>query len=358
MSHAVTLIPGDGVGPEVVDAARAALEATGADLDWDVRGLGLSALEREGTPLPESTLASIRATGVALKGPVITPSDGGWRNVNVALRTELGLFAGLRPCRRLPGVRSRYGEVDIVVIRENTEGMYTGIEFEMGTSGADELIDFLAERGAARLRRDSGISIKTISEHASERIARFAFAYAHAHGRRAVIAGHKANIMKVTDGQFLSTVRRVAAGFPGIAFEDRIIDALCMRLVQRPEDFDVLVLPNLYGDLVSELCAGLVGGPGVVPAADLGDGIAVFGTLHGAATRLAGSGRADPTGVVLAGALLLRHLGERARAERLERAVADVVAERRSVTDDLAADGVGGVSTSEMTAAVIARLTG
>lgn len=358
MGYAVTLIPGDGIGPEVVRAARGALEATGVRFDWDEQEAGSGVASREGTPLPIRVLDSIRRTGVALRGPISAGAGTGYGSANVALRTALGLYAGVRPCRLRPGVRSHYRDVDIVVIRENTEGMYTGIEFEMGAPETEALIDLVAETTGKRMRHDSGISVKAISTSASERIARFAFGQARAGGRHTVIVGHKANIMKFSDGVFLDACRGVAAEFPDIGFEERIIDALCMQLVQRPADFDVLVLPNLYGDLVSELCAGLVGGPGVVPAADIGDEVALFGSLHGSAFGYEGTDRADPTAMMLAGAMLLRHLGEEGAAGRIERAVAEVMEEGAAVTFDLGVGSPGrrSVGTTEMTEAVIARL--
>ena len=350
------MIPGDGVGPEVVEAARRAIEATGVGVDWDVQLAGAEAAGSLGTPLPEAVLSSIRSTGVALKGPLET--RGPARNVNVAMRVALDLYAGVRPCRSYPGVRSRYEGVDIVVIRENTEAEYTGVEFEQGEPETKELIRFIEEATGKRVREDSGLSIKAISQGASERIARFAFGYARAHGRSLVTAGHKANIMKFTDGLFLETVRRVASGYPDVAFEDRIVDALTMRLVQRPEDLDVLVLPNLYGDILSELCAGLIGGPGLAPGANHGDGIAVFETTHGSAPRYRGTGRANPMAMMLAGAMLLRHLGEGPAGDSLEGAVAEVLAAGRTLTADLlpSRDDPRAATTAAVADAVVAQL--
>jgi isocitrate dehydrogenase (NAD+) len=358
MTHRVTLVHGDGVGPEVVEAARRTVEATGVDLAWQVAEGGEAAVRRTGTPWPAVTLDAMGETGVTLKGPIASPVAGGTPNANVALRRALGLHTGVRPCRWVPGVRSRYRDVDLVVVRELAEGMYTGVGFEMGAPETAELIRFVQASTGRGIRPDAGVSIKAISVTASERIARFAFDLARSTGRRNVTAGHKANIMKRSDGVFLETVRRVAEGYPDIAFEDRIIDALTMLLVQAPERFDVLVLPNLYGDLVSELGAGLVGGPGVVPAADLGDGIAVFGTLHGADPRDAGADRADPVAAIRTGAMLLAHLGERDAAERLDAAVDAVIAEGRAVTADLrpSAGDPTAVGTRAMTDAVLERL--
>ena len=355
-AHRITLIPGDGAGPELVDAARVALEATGLEIEWDVQTAGLSVAEREGTPLPERVLNSIRENGVALKGPLGTPA--GSPSVNVSLRVALDLFASVRPCRWYPGVRSRYEGVDLVVVREATEDAYTGIEFEQGTPAATELIAFIERVSRTRIREDSGLSIKSISEWASERIVRFAFAYALAEGRRKVTAGHKANIMKRSDGLFLETARRVAAEHPGVAFEERIIDNLVMQLVQRPQAFDVLVLPNQYGDIVSDLGAGLVGGRGMAPGADLGVGCAVFEATHGTAARYRGLHRANPMALMLSGALLLRHLGETEAGDRLEAAVARVIAEGRTVTYDLkpTRDDPTAATTDEVRDAVLAEL--
>ena len=360
MAYRVTLIPGDGIGPEVTDAGRAVVEAAGVEVGWDVQDLGVRAWEQQGEVLPESTIASIRQSGVALKGPIETPADAGVRNANVALRQELDLFANVRPCRRYPGVPSVYGDVDLVVVRENIEDTYTGVEFEVGTAEVERLIAFIAEMTDVRIRRDSGISVKAISQRGSERIVRFAFEEAVRRGRNTVTAGHKANIMKFSDGLFLDVARRVAAQHPDIAFDDRIIDALCMQLVRTPERFEVLVLPNLYGDIVSELGAGLIGGPGMAPGGQLGDGIAVFEATHGTAPRLAGRDLANPAGVMLSAAMMLRHLGERDAGDRVEEAIAAVLADGRDVTRDLRATGDDrpAVGTRRMAEAVAERLRG
>ncbi len=334
MPHRVTLVPGDGIGPEVVEAARRAVEATGVGVTWDLREIGAAALAREGSALPEATLDSIRSNGVALKGPAATPVDSGLRSVNVSLRQALDLFACVRPCRLYPGVPSVYDHVDLVVVRENTEGMYTGIEFEMGTVATKELIRSIEERTGRRIREDSGVSIKTISVEGTERIARFAFEYAREHRRSKVTAGHKANIMKFSDGLFLEVARRVASmEYPNVAFEDRIIDALCMSLVQAPERFEVLVLPNLYGDIVSDVGAGLIGGLGVAPGGHFGDAVAVFEATHGTAPKHAGVDSANPMGVILSAAMMLRHLGEPDAGDRLEAAVASTVADGIATAD-------------------------
>jgi isocitrate dehydrogenase (NAD+) len=362
MAIRVTIVSGDGVGPEVVGAACRAIEATGVRIEWDRQEMGAGAFARTGDPLPAATLESIGVNRVALKGPVETPPASGMRSLNLALRRTLDLYANVRPCRLYGGVPSPYDVVDVVVVRENTEGMYTGIELEMGTPAVEELIRFVASTTEVVVPPDSGISVKEITEHGSERIARFAFSYARANGRAKVTASHKANIMKFSDGLFLEVVRRVAQEYPEIAFEDRIIDALCMQLVQAPERFDVLVLPNMYGDLVAELCAGMIGGPAVAPGAHFGgtDGreLAVFEATHGTAPRLAGENRANPVGATLSGAMMLRHLGETAAADGLEAAVVEVLREGTHVTPDLRAtdDDRPAVGTAEMTDAVIARL--
>jgi isocitrate dehydrogenase (NAD+) len=359
MTYRVTLVPGDGVGPELSEATRRVLEATGVGFDWDVQDAGADVVAKYGTPLPEHVLASIRANGVAIKGPITTPVGGGFRSVNVALRKELDLYACLRPCKTYPGVRSRYDNVDIVIVRENTEDLYAGIEFEQGKPETKELIDFVSALAGKPIREDSGISIKPISVSGTKRIVRYAFDYARQNGRKKVTAVHKANIMKFSDGLFLATAREVAEeGFPDIAFEDRIVDNLCMQLVGRPEEYDVLVLPNLYGDIVSDLCAGLVGGLGVAPGANIGERVAVFEATHGSAPKYAGQNKVNPMALMLSGVLMLRHLGERDAADRLEAAIAGVIAEGRSVTYDMkpTRDDPSAVGTSQVADAVIEKL--
>jgi isocitrate dehydrogenase (NAD+) len=358
LTHRVTLVPGDGIGPEVVEAARRAVEATGVEVRWDLQEIGDRAFERTGEVLPSRSLSSIRANGVALKGPIETPPGAGILSANIAMRRELDLYANLRPCRRYPGVPSVYDDVDLVVVRENTEDVYTGVEFEVGTVEVKELIAFIDEAIGVRIRDDSGISVKAISVRGSERIVRFAFEEARRRGRAKVTAAHKANIMKFSDGLFLEVARRVAAEYPDVAFDDRIIDALCMQLVQSPERFDVLVLPNLYGDIVSELGAGLIGGTGVAPGGHLGDDAAVFEATHGTAPRLAGRDRANPVGLMLSAAMMLRHLGETEAGDRLEEAIAGVLADGVDVTPDLRATGDErpAVGTSRMAEAVAERL--
>jgi isocitrate dehydrogenase (NAD+) len=358
VTHRITLIPGDGIGPEVIEAARRAVEATGVDVVWDLQEMGAGAFARTGDPLPSATLDSIRDTGVALKGPVETPVTSGMRSVNLALRRELDLYACVRPCRLYPGVRTYYDQVDLIVVRENTEDMYTGIEFEMGTAATQDLIRFVHEHAERPMREDTGISVKTISESGSERIVRFAFELAVEQGRRLVTAGHKANIMKFTDGLFLEVARRTAGEFPQVAFEERIIDALCMQLVQSPERFDVLVLPNFYGDVVSDVAAGLIGGLGVAPGGHLGEAMAVFEATHGTAPHLAGTNRANPVGVMLSAGMMLRHIGEPGAGARLDAAIASVLAEGEHLTADLRREDDGGraATTIEVADAVIAAL--
>ena len=358
MAHRVTLIPGDGTGPELTEATRRVLEATGVELEWDVRQAGVDVMEEAGTPLPEETLASVKENGVALKGPITTPIGTGFRSVNVALRHELGLYACLRPCKSYAGVRSRYEDVDLVIVRENTEDLYAGIEYEAGTDAAATVIDTLNALQPKQIVAGSGISVKSISPAASERIVRFAFDYARAHKRRQVAGVTKANIMKFTDGLFLDVFRQVAGDYPDIEAREVLVDALTMQLVQRPEEFDVLVLPNLYGDIVSDLTAGLVGGLGVAPGANIGEHAAVFEATHGSAPKYKGQNKVNPTAMILSGKLMLDHLGEHDAAERLEAAVAAVIAAGERVTYDLkpTRDDPSAVGTSEYADAIIERL--
>ena len=335
MAYRVTLIPGDGTGPELASATRRVLEATGVRFDWDIQEAGTAAFEREGTPLPERVLESLRRNKVGLKGPITTPVGSGFRSVNVALRKELDLYACERPCKSYPGVRSRYDAIDIVIIRENTEDLYAGIEFPVGSHGAIALRDLVRREAGREIKEDSGISIKPISVSGTERIVRHAFRYARALGRKLVTAVHKANIMKDTDGLFLETARRVAGEFPEVGFNDRIVDNMCMQLVQTPEQYDVLVLPNLYGDILSDLAAGLVGGLGVAPGANIGEGAALFEPTHGSAPKYAGKDQVNPLAMILSGMLMLRYLGEREQAERLEQGIAKVIREGKRVTYDM-----------------------
>jgi isocitrate dehydrogenase (NAD+) len=357
-AYAVTLIPGDGIGPEVAEATRRVLEATGVEFAWEVRDAGMDAQERHGDVLPGATLESVRKNKVGLKGPITTPIGGGFRSVNVGLRHALGLYANLRPGVSMPGVQSAFRDIDLVVIRENMEGMYTGIEFDTGTPEAAQVIDTINGLSQKQIVPDAAISVKTISPEGSRRIAEFAFAYARANGRKQVTCVHKANIMKFTDGLFLRTAQEVATRYPDIAFNDRIIDNMCMQLVQKPELYDVLVLPNLYGDIVSDLVAGMVGGLGVAPSGNIGPESAVFEPIHGSAPSHAGKDEANPTAMILSGALMLRHLGEQAAAERVEAAVKAVIAEGQEVTYDLRPDRdpAKAIGTTKMADAIIGRL--
>jgi isocitrate dehydrogenase (NAD+) len=333
MAHRVTLIPGDGIGPELAEASRRVLDATGIAFEWEVVDAGEAVMAEYGTPLPDHVLESIKRNKVALKGPITTPVGEGFRSVNVTLRQALGLYANLRPARSIKGLVTRYEGVDLVIVRENTEDLYAGIEHMVGPDAAE--------------------SIKIITRAASERIARFAFDYAVANGRHKVTAVHKANIMKLSDGLFLESCRTVAAEYDGrIEFEDRIVDNMCMQLVQKPELYDVLVLPNLYGDIVSDLAAGLVGGLGVAPGANIGTEAAVFEPVHGSAPKYAGLNKANPTALILSGALMLRHLGYPEVADRLETVLRDIIAEGRTTTYDIG----GSAGTSEFADAIIERL--
>jgi len=359
MAHRVTLIPGDGTGPEIAEATRRVLEASGAELEWDVQQAGADVMAKfGGNPLPERVLDSIKQNGVALKGPITTPVGTGFRSVNVALRKTLDLYGQVRPCKSYPGVRSRYEDVDLVVVRENTEDLYAGIEFEEGSSHARDLIDWVEHHGHPRLREDSGISLKPISIAGSRRIVEFAFDYARKNRRRKVTAVHKANIMKFTDGLFLRVAREVADENGELEFEDRIVDNLSMQLVQRPEEYDVLVCPNLYGDIVSDLCAGLIGGLGLAPGGNFGTHAAVFEPTHGSAPKYTGQNRVNPMAMMLSGVMMLRHLDERDAADRVESAIAAVIAEGRSVTYDMkpTRDDPTAVGTSEVADAVIDKM--
>lgn len=359
MKHRITFIPGDGVGPEVSKAARWCIEATGVDITWDVVDAGMDVIEKYGTALPENVLESIRKNRVAIKGPITTPVGAGIRSVNVELRKALNLYACLRPCVLYEGVKTRYQKVDIVVVRENTEDLYAGIEFDAATADSRKIIDAINSISRKKLDSDSAISIKPITKKATERIVKFAFEYAIRNNRKKVTCVHKANIMKSTDGLFLATAKEVSLRYINrVAFEDRIVDNLCMQLVQRPEEYDVLVLPNLYGDIVSDLCAGLVGGLGVAPGANIGDNTAVFEATHGSAPKYKGLNKVNPTAMILSGVLMLRHIGEDSAAERLENAVKEVIKEAKFVTYDLkpVRDDPTAVGTSEMADAIIRQI--
>jgi len=356
MVYNVTLIPGDGIGPEVTEAARRVLEATGVAFQWDMAEAGADVIDKYGTPLPDSVLGSVRKNKVALKGPITTPVGSGFRSVNVALRKKLDLYACVRPCKTYPGVPSPYKDVDLVVVRENVEDLYAGIEFEQGTPEALKLTQLTAEAEKGTISEDSGISLKVISETGSRRIVRFAFEYACAYGRKKVTAISKANILKFSDGLFLRVAREVARGYPGIEFEDRLVDNMTMQLVKNPRQFDVIVAPNLYGDILSDLCAGLVGGLGVAPGANVGDEIAVFEPTHGSAPRYSGQNKANPMAMMLSGVMMLRHLGEKDAADRLEKAIADVIVDGKNVTYDIMPDSESAVGTSQVADAVIEKL--
>ncbi len=361
MAHRVTFIPGDGTGPEISEAVRRVLEGTGIQFEWDWQSAGADVYEEEGTPLPDRVLDSVRERGLAIKGPVTTPVGSGFRSINVALRKELDLYACLRPCKSYEGVRTRFPETDIVVVRENHEDLYAGVEYELGDQSTADLRAFIEESEGTALREDIGVSIKPISVYGTKRIVREAFEYAKAYGRSKVTVVHKANIMKFTDGLFLATAREVAEQeYPDVEFEDRIVDNLCNQLVSRPEEYDVIVLPNLYGDIVSDLGAGLIGGLGVAPGANIGDDYAVFEAVHGSAPKYKGQNKVNPMALMLSGVMLLRHIDEREAADRLEQAIADVIREGESVTYDMkpTRDDPTAVGTSDVADAVIARMNG
>ena len=359
MAHRVTFIPGDGTGPEIADATKRVLDATGVDFEWDVQEAGVDIMETAGTPLPDSVIEAIGRDRIAIKGPITTPVGKGFRSVNVALRKALDLYACVRPCKSYPGVRSRYEDIDLVFVRENTEDLYAGIEFEKDT--AEELrikeeIELLVP--GARINDHAGISIKPISVEGTTRIVEFAFDYAPEYGRKKVTAVHKANIKKYTDGLFLAVATEVAEGYSDIEFEERIVDNMCMQLVQKPELYDVIVLPNLYGDILSDLGAGLVGGLGVAPGANIGEGAALFEPTHGSAPKYAGQNKVNPMAMMLSGVMMLRHLKEWDAADRMESAIAEVIVEGRSVTYDMKPhrDDPTAVGTSEVADAIIEKL--
>jgi isocitrate dehydrogenase (NAD+) len=360
MAHAVTFIPGDGTGPEIADATRRVLEATGVQFEWDEQQAGIDVFEETGDPLPEQTLASIKRNGVGIKGPTTTPVGTGHRSINVALRKELDLYACIRPCKAYEGVRTRFPETDIVIVRENTEDLYAGIEYEKDTDDAENLRRFVEELDGSSIREHSGISVKPISVFGSERIVEAAFDYAKREGRSKVTAAHKANIMKFSDGLFLEVSRQVAERHPEVEFEDRIIDNLCNQLVSRPEEYDVIVLPNLYGDIVSDLGAGMIGGLGLAPGANIGTEAATFEATHGSAPKYKGQNKVNPTALMLSGVLMLRHLDERESADRLERAIAELIRKGEKVTYDLkpSRDDPSAVGTSEFAVAVIEEMEG
>ena len=358
MPYAVTLIPGDGTGPEITEATLRVLEATGVQFEWDVRLAGAEMLAKYGTVLPDEVIESIKRTKVGLKGPITTPVGKGQRSANVTLRKKLDLYANLRPAKTYQGLRSRYENIDLIIVRENTEDLYAGIEFQRGTAEHEEIIELISRTTGHQLDLNSAISIKYISVVATRRIVKFAFEYARANNRRKVTAVHKANIMRLSDGLFLSTAHEVAKEYPDIQYEDRIVDNMCMQLVQKPELYDVLVLPNLYGDIISDLSAGLIGGLGVAPGANIGSQYAVFEPVHGSAPKYAGQNKVNPMAMMFSGIMMLRHLGERDAANRLEKALMLVLAEGKYVTYDLKPrpDDLSAVGTSQVASAVIDRL--
>ena len=338
MAYRITLIPGDGTGPEITEATVKVVEATGVDIEWDEENAGADVYEEEGTVLPDRVLDSLEKNRVGIKGPITTPVGTGFRSVNVALRKHFDLYACFRPCKSYAGVRSKYKDIDLVVVRENTEDLYAGIEFEEGQAKTTDLIKYIEDISDSAIRPDSGISIKPISRFGSERIIRSAFEYAVKNGRKKVTGVHKANIMKYTDGLFLEVFREVAKDYPGIEAEDRIVDNMCMQLVQKPELYDVMVLPNLYGDILSDLAAGLVGGLGVAPGGNIGDDMALFEPTHGSAPKYKGQDKVNPTAMMLSAVMMLRYIGEMEKAEKLEKAIAENIAEGKYVTYDLKED--------------------
>jgi isocitrate dehydrogenase (NAD+) len=359
-AYDVTMIPGDGIGPEVADATRRVLEATGIQFNWDYQDIGMAALDKYGDLIPAATLDSIRKNKIGIKGPTTTPIGEGFRSVNVGLRQELGLYANLRPGKTIKGVQSTFSDIDIVVVRENMQGMYSGVEFDTGKPETAEVIAKINELNTKKVDPSAAISIKIITEEATRKIATFAYEYARANKRKKVTIVHKANIMKFSDGLFLRVAQEVAAGYPDIETNDRIIDNMCMQLMQKPDQYDVLVMANLYGDIVSDIVAGMVGGLGVAPGGNIGEGVAVFEPIHGSAPSHAGKNEANPTAMILSGAMMLRHLGELEAAINVEQAVARVIGEGKSVTYDLRVDRDPGkaVGTSQMADAIIAAIQG
>src|SRR3989338_1230807 len=356
--HKITLIPGDGTGPEIAIAMKRCVEATGVKIEWDIQEAGDDFFKKKGPPLPQRVIDSIKENKVAIKAPITTPVASGYRSINVALRKELDLYQNIRPVKYYNGVQSKYENIDIVIFRENTDDLYVGIEFEQGKPNTLELIKKIKEFNKQVISDDSGISIKPISIFKTKRIVEAAFKYAIKHGRKKITVVHKANIMKHTDGLFLNTAREVANSYPGIEFEDRIVDNMAMQLVQKPEQYDVLVLPNLYGDIISDLCAGLIGGLGVAPGANIGNEYAIFEAVHGSAPKYKGLNKVNPTALILSAVLMLRHINEEKASNILEEAVADVIKEGKYVTYDLkkGRNDSTAVGTSEMADAIIGRI--
>lgn len=333
--YTITLIPGDGIGPEISEAMKKVVEATGIKIQWEIQNAGEEVYLKEGNPLPERVIESIKKNKIAIKGPITTPVGTGFRSVNVSLRQALDLYACVRPCKSFKGAKTKYENIDLVIVRENTEDLYAGIEFKKGETETIDLIKFIEERTGKKIRQDSGISIKPISVFGTERIVRFAFEYARKNGRKKVTAVHKANIMKHSDGLFLEVAREVATNYPDVEFEDKIVDNMCMQLVQKPELYDILVLPNLYGDIISDLAAGLIGGLGLAPGANIGDEYAVFEPTHGSAPKYKGLNKVNPFAIILSAVMMLRYLGETQSADKIEKAVAEIIKEGRFVTYDM-----------------------
>jgi isocitrate dehydrogenase (NAD+) len=358
LAYKITLVPGDGVGPDISKATRRVLEATGVEFDWEIGEAGADVIEKYGTPLPEAVIESIRKNKVAIKGPVTTPVGTGFRSINVALRKALDLYACVRPCKTYQGAPTPFEDVNIVIVRENTEDLYAGVEFEKDTPEAAELINFINSKKGDVIKPDSGLSIKMITDSGTRRIVKYAFEYARRYGRKKVTATQKANIMKYSDGLFLAVAREVSKDYPDIEFQEALIDNLCMQLVRRPQEYDVIVAPNLYGDIISDLCAGLVGGLGLAPGANVGEDTALFEPTHGSAPKYTGQNKVNPMAMMLSGVLMLRHIGEEKAADRLERAIALVIAEGRNLTYDMkpTRDDATAVGTSQVADAVIQEL--
>lgn len=356
--YTITLIPGDGIGPEISEAMKKVVEATGVKIQWDIQNAGEEVYLKEGNPLPERVIDSIRKNKIAIKGPITTPVGTGFRSVNVSLRQTLDLYACVRPCKSFKGAKTKYENIDLVIVRENTEDLYAGIEFKKGEQETLDLIKFIEEKTGKKIRQDSGISIKPISVFGTERIVRFAFEYARKNGRKKVTAVHKANIMKYSDGLFLEVARQVASLYPDIEFEDKIVDNMCMQLVQKPELYDVLVLPNLYGDIISDLAAGLIGGLGLAPGANIGDEYAVFEPTHGSAPKYKGLNKVNPFAMILSAVMMLRHLGEFEAANKIEKAVAEIIEEGKFVTYDMKSpdDPNPPVGTQEVAEALVEKI--
>lgn len=356
--YTVTLIPGDGIGPEISEAMKKVVEATGVKINWEIQNAGEEVYLKEGNPLPERVIDSIKKNKIAIKGPITTPVGTGFRSVNVSLRQALDLYACVRPCKSFKGARTKYENVDLVIIRENTEDLYAGIEFKKGEPETIDLIKFIEEKTTKKIRLDSGISIKPISVFGTERIVRFAFEYARKNSRRKVTAVHKANIMKYSDGLFLEVAREVATRYPDIEFEDKIVDNMCMQLVQKPELYDVLVLPNLYGDIISDLAAGLIGGLGLAPGANIGDEYAVFEPTHGSAPKYKGLNKVNPFAIILSAVMMLNHIGEKEAASKIEKAISEIIKEGKYVTYDMKSpeDPNPPVGTQEVAEALVEKI--